>query len=340
MFDLKILQITSLSLLAFTIGCGGSKPIEPVKLKMSDQELNETIHRYLSIYDNIDPNVVNKLALIVKRNASIFNYLTEAETDPEFLPYLEKYSNLKMQYKNQPIDIDVKVIFGTNPLKTSDHHKSMEFSGYCDFFTQVIFIDRDFWEAHQNNERVRESLLFHELGHCDLDRKHFLLHEDFSSYIQIENFSFMNGNIVYSLLINLLTQSEFKPNAIDEYDFYSRQIEEAKKELDHVFKLMYEELFSKENTRKNIICKDNGECIETFPDQISYGFETELIPILRHVTVGPSQGDNLQDIITYSTLQYVCYFYNKNNDKPLNDYLEEQDEITEEEIKQYCQLPF
>ena len=172
MFDLKILKIISISLLALTINCGDPQPTT-VKLKMSDQELNEAIYRYLSIYDNIDPNVVNELALIVKRNASIFNYLTKAETDTEFLPYIEKYSDLKMQFKNQPIDTDTKVLFSIHPLKTSDHNNTINFSGYCDFFTRAIFIDRGFWQSHKDNERVRESLLFHELGHCDLDREHF-----------------------------------------------------------------------------------------------------------------------------------------------------------------------
>ena len=336
MANLKILEIISISFLALIVSCGDSRSTKSTKLKMSDQELNETIYRYLSIYDEIDQKVVNEYFRIVHENANIFNYLTDAETDPELLPYLEKYSKLKMQYKNQPINTDVKVLFSTNPLKSTDHLNNMEYSGYCSFFTRVVFIDRGFWEAHKGNERVKESLLFHELGHCDLDRKHFRLHEDFSSYIEIGNYSFMNGDIVYSLLFDLINRDIFPSNDI--YNIYSQQIEEAKEDLGQTFIQMYQELFSKENTRDNVECKADGTCVEIPQEQTGYGFESQAIPILTHTTIGPSQGDGVQDIIIYVRLQYICYSYNNSNYEPLNDYLEEQGEITEEEIVEYCQL--
>ena len=338
MVYLKVLRIASISLLTLTVSCGNPRPTNTtVSLKMSEQKLNEAIYRYLSMYDEVDKEVVNEFVSIAHKYAPIFNYLTDAQTDPEFLPYLEKYSSLKMEYKGQTINTNVKILFSTHPLKTSNHLRFVDFSGYCDFFTQVVFIDRGFWEVQQDNERMRESLLFHELGHCDLNRKHFFLHENFPSYIQIENYSFMNGNIIYSLLFSLLNQSDFSP--VDIYNSYSQQINIAKRDLDKTFTSMYQELFSKENTRDNFICKANGNCVELPPqDQISYSFEIENIPILKHATIGPRQGDNIRDIMTYQQLQYICYFYNQNNYKPLNDYLEEQNEMTEEEIVQYCQL--
>ena len=338
MFNFKLLRIISISLLALTVSCGYSRPTETTKLKMSDQKLNDNIRRYLSIYDDIDQKVVSEFVRIVHENADIFNYLIESNIDPEFLPYLEKYSDLKMKYKNQPVDADVKILFGSHPLKTSDHLKVIRYSGYCDFFSGVVFIDRGFWDVHKDNERVRESVLFHELGHCDLNRKHFLLHEKFSFYVQIENFSFMNGDIVYSLLFDLLDQSRFESNG--DYNLYSRHIGDTKEDLDQTFTLMYQELFSKENTRDNIVCRFNGECEEISQYQTAYDFETRNIVALKHLTIGPKQGDNLQDIMDHLRLQYVCYAYSNDNDELLNEYLEEHNQMTEEEVIEYCQLHF
>ena len=337
MADLKVWKILSISLLALTVSCGDPRAINTVvKLKMSDQQLNDAIYRYLSIYDEVDPEVFNEFVRIVHENTIIFNYLTDAQTDPEFLPYLRKYSNLKMQYKNEPIKADVKVLFSTHPLKQSEHlNRNIDFSGYCGVFNRVIFIDRGFWEAHRDNEKITESVLFHELGHCDLNRKHFLLKEDFSSYIQIENFSFMNGGILQSLLFNLLNISHFKSG--NDYSFYFQQIEVAKRNIDQTFTSMYEELFSKENTKDNIVCK-NDKCIEKSQGQIAYEFENKVAPVLRHTTIGPSQGNDLKEILVRQQLQYICYFYNQSNYEPLNNYLEESNDMTKEEIIQYCQL--
>ena len=333
---MKILKITSISLLALIISCGGSQTTTtPVKLKMSDQDLNEAIYRYLSIYENVDPNIASQFAMIVKRNASIFNYLIDATTDPEFLPYIEKYSDLKMQFKNQPINTNIKVLFSTHPLKTSDHNSTINFSGYCHFFNRVVFIDRDFWQSHKDNERIKEGLLFHELGHCDLDREHFFLTENFSSSIQIENFSFMNGDILQSLLLKPFTRSQFPPQA--NYNVYHYQIDTAKEDLDQTFQSMYKELFSKENTRSSVVCEADGECTDILQEQMLYEFQVEVISVLRHATIGPSQGNDLQDIRHRLRLQYICHHYNNNNDEPLNDYLEEQTETTREEMEQHCQ---
>ncbi len=338
MVDLKVLKITAISLLVLTMSCGGTNPKQPVRLKMSNQQLNEAIYRYLSTYDEIKQGVVNEFSRIVHENADIFNYLTEAKTDPEFLPYLEKYSSLKMQYKNQPINTNVKVLFSTHPLKTSDHLKYVKHSGYCNFFTQSIFIDRGFWKAHRDNERARESILFHELGHCDLDRKHFLLRGDFSSYIQTENFSFMNGDIIYSLLFSLLTESELRHLVIDEYNLYSHRIKAAKMDLDQTFESMYQELFSKENTRNNFACEGDDECVQLTQEKSVGNFKSEVLSVLRHTTIGPSQGKDFQDLITRVRLQHICYFYNRDDYTPLNDYLEEQDEMTDREVVRSCQL--
>ena len=107
----------------------------------------------------------------------LFNTLPNMQTDPEFEPYIEKYEALKGQYmgNGQSISIDpnIKIVLTASPfVMAPSYDKNLERTGFCLYASDLIIIDRGFWEYYQDNDEAREALLFHELGHCDLKQEH------------------------------------------------------------------------------------------------------------------------------------------------------------------------
>ena len=81
--------------------------------------------------------------------------------DSEFLPYIHKYESLK----GSSIRDNIRFAF--------EHHRYL--AGRCIVTLQTIgirwiLIDLSFW--HNSSPSERESVIFHELGHCDLNREH------------------------------------------------------------------------------------------------------------------------------------------------------------------------
>ena len=144
-----------------------------LSFEMSDQGVDRAVRNYLTFGgENIDENRVDALTKIVRDNSDIFNYIANSQTDSAFIPLLKKYSDLKKQFTGLPINSEVKVLFSNNPTALRDVNNNPDIlgAGHCNFLTRTIFIDRDFWNYF--DERVKEAVLFHELGHCDLSRKH------------------------------------------------------------------------------------------------------------------------------------------------------------------------
>ena len=245
MFNLKLTKIIGVSLISL-------QSITAFSFEMTEPELRESIRRYLSIYDNVDENTVDRFVELVNRHPDLFNHLAEIETDPEFLPYVEKYSDLKMQFTNRPIDEDVHITFSNNSLTGA--------IGVCDPFTRIIFLDRNFWNQYKDNKKPIEALLSHAMGLCDLDRHN----------LPTTVASFMNPEIVTAIL---------------------RQGEN----LDEFFEIMYQELFSIQNTRRKY-CSHPTEsvCINQHLEQFeNYPFfffplKGVGIPTLKHMTTGPA----------------------------------------------------
>ena len=291
MLNLKYIKITTL-----LISLGMSfKPITVSGFQMSEPELRKTIYEYLSIYayGAIDEKAVDDFVELTQRHSEIFDYLAEAETDSEFLPYVEKYSDLKVRFTGRPINTNIKVIFSSNPL-TTNYSETIDLGVICDPFTRIIFIDRDLWNYYRDNEKLREALLFHEAGHCDLRRDH-------SWDERNENFSFMSSRIIEFLLfpnpptIADFENSEHFSEAYASYETQRNIIINARSNLDNTFEKMYQELFSAENTVRNLICEGitiagkrilPDECIIT-PRKILQQTERS-IPTYKHMTIGPS----------------------------------------------------
>lgn len=82
---------------------------------------------------------------------------------PEFAPYIQSFfteANLRGLEWNET-QFDFKIQFGDTEPGTG---------GFCNFNTNTITVNPDEWTVR--DERQKEQLIFHELGHCLLNRVH------------------------------------------------------------------------------------------------------------------------------------------------------------------------
>ena len=295
---------------------------------LTEEGINKAIEKYLSFQmDNIDESAVNELTQLVRDNLDVFSYIAKAQTDPTVLPYLEKYNALKMRYTGQPINSDVKVILSNNPLKNPPHDMSGVLAGWCDYFTRTVFLDRDFWNFHKDNEKMREALLFHELGHCDLSRRHGS-RMDWGRDERKPYFSFMSDAHLLEPL--LLIPNFFELMASGSLEQYSGDYERGYKrcskkiveeymrggehpfdcepelefyhyeyvlnsDLDRAFEALNKELFSIQNTHNGVLTGEictGGKCTKIYEYQ---SFEPLSLPIIKHLTIGPAIAPTAQD---------------------------------------------
>ena len=263
MSNFKLTKIICVSLISL-------QSMTAFSFEMTEPELRESIRRYLSIYYNVDENIVDQFIIepfveLVNRHSDLFNHLAEIETYPEFLPYVEKYSDLKVKFTGQPINADIKVVFSNNPINNNNN----KFIGACDPLTRIIFIDRSLWS--QYSETFKEAIFSHAMGLCDLNREKIYAISSANTIL-----SFMN-----TYLLNLL----FLPDSPERLHINS--ITKARENLDETFETMYQELFSRENTRENL-CGDTPICVNIH----LWHFENEVfsafgigIPGLKHMTI-------------------------------------------------------
>ena len=297
MFDLKFVKIMCVNFITMTSALA-------LDFEMSDQGLDRTIRDYITFSGakNIDENIVNALTEIVRDNSDIFNYIANSQTDPAFIPLLRKYSDLKQQFTGVPVNTNVRVLFSNNTTASKDINGKPDIIGAasCDFLTRTVFIDRDFWTYY--DERAREAVLFHELGHCDLSRTHEDNNPD----------SFMNP---------LLLSGIFNPDSIhyqksrDSLGISEEEINSARRNLDRTFQIMTEELFSKGNTCQYIDAY-SGEvgntCIRwshRLDRNINFKiFRCHVTVWLKHLTIGPRQG---RDWLELKGMGYNCFYNSK-----------------------------
>ena len=143
----------------------------------SEQDVQELAQKMIKRVQNPDEN----LGLLTDIQAAlrphldfISNTLPEMQTDPEFEPYIERYEALKGQYmgNGQPIPInpDIKIFLSASPFLL-DYNESLNGTGVYFYYHSVIVIDRGFWEHYRGNNEIRQAVLLHELGHCDLEKE-------------------------------------------------------------------------------------------------------------------------------------------------------------------------
>jgi hypothetical protein len=82
---------------------------------------------------------------------------------PEIQPYVDLY----LEVKGSPMNYDI-------PIQFDDFSSSTQI-GLCRSWThgyRQITIDKEYWDNTYVTEEMKISLIFHELGHCDLNRQH------------------------------------------------------------------------------------------------------------------------------------------------------------------------
>ena len=143
-------------------------------------------------------------AYTLSNNKELFERALAVKTHPEFEPYIARF----VEEKGKPLLYDVRITFSQG-----ERSRNMATGAVCDIITRNIYIDREYW--NNLRDEFRELLIFHELGHCELNRGH------------AEHFSIMNEEVLRTIEHN----STFHKSQ----EFYD---------------ILYKELFSNFSSRK------------------------------------------------------------------------------------------
>ena len=110
-------------------------------------------------------------------------------TDSAFTSYVEEFEQL-----GKTINQDVKFEVGDIPINFGNI-KNESYQGVCYTYTdgtREVIIRKSWWDNHTDD--YRRSLIFHELGHCRLDRDH--LDETHEVNGEVMKISMMNSVII------------------------------------------------------------------------------------------------------------------------------------------------
>ena len=220
--------------------------IQP-NLGQSNQELSAAILQYLESH-RIPPNDrgIPLQDLSDPHISYIFDEIAQMDTDPEFSSYIEKYNALKIQKTGQPINPNVKVVFSRSPFSMADYNY-FDTTAYCDPLSHTIFIDRGFW--NHRPEIFREMLIFHELGHCDLNQGH------------TKDFSIMNNSYTFNALFipELLPNPNHSTDSDEEIAIIMNNYQNRfNSNLQRAFEVLKEELFPETNNESAFIFSSLG----------------------------------------------------------------------------------
>ena len=115
------------------------------------------------------------------------------QSDPAFDSYIQKFElNGRTYLKDATFEVGDILINFDDPEDSIFVHSGIQ--GICLDKTKEIIIRREWWE--QVSKQYHESLIFHELGHCRLGRKHYDEEYELSKYEGIRKLSLMNGVLV------------------------------------------------------------------------------------------------------------------------------------------------
>ena len=149
----------------------------------SQSELNLQViaQKIASNIENLEehPGLLADMQNALQPHSDIFNAIAQMPTNPEFEPYIKRYEELKAQYTGIHTPVTTKILLTSSPLllneedyNGSDYAGLIQGSGVCQKHLNLIMIDRVMWEYYRDNDAVRQLLLTHELGHCDLNQDH------------------------------------------------------------------------------------------------------------------------------------------------------------------------
>jgi hypothetical protein len=108
------------------------------------------------------------VALLLTGCAKVKDPRTIHGIAPEIQPYVNLYLQAKCTYKHYcHMYYDI-------PIQFADFTNSANI-GLCTWWDsgyRQITIDKTYWDNPYITEEIKISLIFHELGHCDLNRQH------------------------------------------------------------------------------------------------------------------------------------------------------------------------
>ncbi|PHN06108.1 hypothetical protein [Flavilitoribacter nigricans] len=93
---------------------------------------------------------------------------TFPNADEQLWPYFERF---EQEAARRGLTVDLKVANIEGLLEEIHEENVLGECSYSPRFPGRVTIDRSFWE--RANDRGREFVVFHELGHCELLRGHF-----------------------------------------------------------------------------------------------------------------------------------------------------------------------
>ncbi len=106
--------------------------------------------------------------------------------DPEFEPYVDSFKQNAKIY-NVPVIFNLNIRFGDFSKQDYD------VVGYCDWKND-IYIKRSTWEYY--GWATREELIYHELGHCVLNKWHVNTFSIMRPYLLSEQYYFDNRTML------------------------------------------------------------------------------------------------------------------------------------------------
>lgn len=132
----------------------------------------------------------------------------------EILPYVKEFESLYGK-KTENISITFTSFLGSSVVGICQSYSKN--GGW--YKGKVIKLDRDYW--NESSESLKEILVFHELGHCELERDH---EDDLIVYTHDGKKVFMSKSIMNSYIIN-------ETNYIENRTYYVVELFSKNKEL-------------------------------------------------------------------------------------------------------------
>lgn len=114
--------------------------------------------------------------------------------DAPLQPYFDRFAE-EAALRNVVIDYDVLMISGDIRLITSQNVIGQ--CGHSEEEPTVVIVDKFYWDGA--NDLEREFLIFHELGHCALNRGHIDDSDAFGDCVSIMTSGTGSCNINYTL---------------------------------------------------------------------------------------------------------------------------------------------
>jgi len=108
------------------------------------------------------------VALLLTGCAKVKDPRTIHGIAPEIQPYVDLYLQAKCMYTHNCF------MYYDIPIQFADFSNKSDI-GICTWWSsgyRQITIDRVYWDNPYVTEDLKISLIFHELGHCDLNRQH------------------------------------------------------------------------------------------------------------------------------------------------------------------------